>query len=141
MIVGCTVHILLSFLRKAIFIYYVSKSLGFLGPPYHVLALKISKKCPFSNPSPLTNAYVMYEWSLIKTSSKHFLCIWNQLPYARHYNPLLIRNRSWILTIYKARILRKQSIEKTFLDFKKWVKSIQTAGYNGSLTVYFPRHK
>ena len=25
------------------------------------------------------------------------------LPYARHYNPLLIRNHSWILTIHKAK--------------------------------------
>ena len=25
------------------------------------------------------------------------------IPYARHYNPLLIRNRSWILTIHKAK--------------------------------------
>ena len=58
------------------------------------------------------------------------------IPYARHYNPLLIRNRSWILTIHKARILRKKPLEKTFLDFKKWVKSIQTAGYNGARTVY-----
>ena len=39
---------------------------------------------------------------------------------------------SWILTIHKARILRKMPIEKTFSDFKKWVKSIQTAGYNGA---------
>ena len=59
----------------------------------------------------------------------------NQIPYARHYNPLLIRNRSWILTIHKARILRKKPFEKTFLDFKKWVKSIQSAGYNGARTV------
>ena len=58
-----------------------------------------------------------------------------KLPYARHYNPLLIRNRSWILTIHKARILRKKPLEKAFLDFKKWVKSIQTAGYNGERTV------
>ena len=58
-----------------------------------------------------------------------------QLPYARHYNPLLIRNRSWILTIHKARILRKKLLEKTFLNFKKWVKNIQTAGYNGARTV------
>ena len=57
------------------------------------------------------------------------------IPYARHHNPLLIRNRSWILTIHKVRILRKKPLEKTFLDFKKWVKSIQTAGYNGALTV------
>jgi len=44
--------------------------------------------------------------------------------------------RSSILTIHKARILRKKPLEKTFLDFKKWVKSIQTAGYNGARTVY-----
>ena len=66
------------------------------------------------------------------------------IPYARHYNPLLIRNRSWILTIHKARILRKKPLEKTFLDFKKWVKSIQTAGYNGARTVFvchnWPKH-
>ena len=28
-------------------------------------------------------------------------------------------------------------LEKTFLDFKKWVKSVQIAGYNGASTVYF----
>ena len=56
--------------------------------------------------------------------------------YTRHYNPLLIRNRSRILTIHKARILRKKPLEKTFLDFKKWVKSKQTAGYNGACTVH-----
>ena len=60
----------------------------------------------------------------------------NNLPYARHYIPLLIRNRSWILTIHKARILRKKPLEKTFFYFKKWVKSIQTAGYNGARTVF-----
>ena len=55
---------------------------------------------------------------------------------AHHYNPLLIRNRSWILTIHKARLLRKNPLEKTFLNFKKWVKSIQTASYNGAHTVF-----
>jgi hypothetical protein len=34
-----------------------------------------------------------------------------------------------------SRILRKKSLEKMFLHFKKWVKSIQTAGYNGARTV------
>ena len=38
--------------------------------------------------------------------------------------------------MHKARILRKKTFEKTFLDFKKWVKSIQTKGYNGARTVY-----
>ena len=32
-------------------------------------------------------------------------------------------------------MLRKKPLEKSFLDFKKWVKSIQTAGYNGARTV------
>ena len=41
-----------------------------------------------------------------------------------------------VLTIHKSRILRKKPLEKTFLDFKKWVKSIQTAGYNGARTVH-----
>ena len=58
------------------------------------------------------------------------------LPFAHHYNPFLIRNHSRILTIHKARILRKKLLEKTFLDLKKWVKSVQTAGYNGTHTVY-----
>ena len=44
--------------------------------------------------------------------------------------------RSWILIIHKARILRKKTPDKMFLDFKKWVKSIQTAGYNGVCTVF-----
>ena len=62
------------------------------------------------------------------------------LPSTRHHNQLLIRNRSWILTIHKARILRKKPIEKTFLDFKKWVKSIQTTGYNSPcMVLYFPK--
>ena len=53
----------------------------------------------------------------------------------RHYNPLLIRDRSWIRTTHQAEILRKKPLAKTFLDFKKLVKSIQTAGYNGARTV------
>ena len=28
-----------------------------------------------------------------------------------------------------------KNFKKTFLDFKKWVKSIQTAGYNGAFMV------
>ena len=40
------------------------------------------------------------------------------VPYVRHYNLLLIRNRSWILTIHKARILRDKPLEKTFLTLK-----------------------
>ena len=68
-----------------------------------------------------------------------FLYLWtlnqDHLPYARHHILLLIRNHSWILTIHKARMLRKKPLEKPFLDFKKWVKSIQTASYNGARTV------
>ena len=59
-----------------------------------------------------------------------------KVPYARHYNPLLIWNCSWILTIHKVRILQKKLLKKTFLAFKNGVKSIQTAGYNGVRTVF-----
>ena len=54
------------------------------------------------------------------------------LPYARHYNLLLIRNCSWIL---RPEFYEKKPLENPFLDFKKWVKSLQTAGYNGTRTV------
>ena len=58
-----------------------------------------------------------------------------QIPYTLHCNPLLIRNRSWIITIHKDKIFWKNLLEKTFLASKKWVKNIQTAGYNGAYTV------
>ena len=46
----------------------------------------------------------------------------------------ICRRLKWMVP--KARILMKKPLEKTFLDFKKWVKSIETAGYNGKPTVY-----
>ena len=58
------------------------------------------------------------------------------LPYARHYNLLLIWNHSWILTIHKVRISQKNLLKKTVWYFKNGVKSIQTAGCNGVHTVY-----
>ena len=70
----------------------------------------------------------------IRISQRKFMQFKKNVPYARHYSPLLIRNSSSILTIHKARILIK-NLEITFLDFKKWVKSIQTEGYNGARTV------
>ena len=51
------------------------------------------------------------------------------VPYARHYNLLLIRNRSQILTIHKAE-------GHSTMNFKKWVKTMQTADYNGARTFY-----
>ena len=59
-----------------------------------------------------------------------------KLPYTRHHNPLLIRNRSWILTIHKDRIFWKNLLEKMFFTFKMWLKNIQTSGYNGAGTVH-----
>ena len=41
--------------------------------------------------------------------------------------------------IHRFRILRFVKLsdkQKMFLDFKKWVKSIQTMGYDGASTVY-----
>ena len=57
------------------------------------------------------------------------------LPYARHHNPLLIRNRSWILTILTDRIFPKKLLENKEINFKNGVKNIQTAGYNGARKV------
>ena len=72
-----------------------------------------------------------------KTDQYHYRYLFSRSHnYVTLRTPLLIRNRFWIHTIHKARILRKKPIEKTFFNFKKWVKSIQTAGYNGALTVY-----
>ena len=63
-------------------------------------------------------------WSVNALSFLSFYTSQNTVR-ARHHNPLLIRNHSWILTIHKARILRKKLIEKTFLVLKKRVESIQ----------------
>ena len=51
------------------------------------------------------------------------------IPHAHHYNPFLNTNHTQHQNL-------KKSPLKEFLDFKKWVKSIQTAGYNGARTVY-----
>ena len=37
------------------------------------------------------------QWAQVKA------CFLGKIPYTRHYNPLLIRNRSWILTIGKVK--------------------------------------
>ena len=82
---------------------------------------------------------------ILKYQMSNVTCLWHKerkatnpenpvftcfcLPYARQCNPLLIRNRNWILTIHKAKGLR------TWINFKNLVKSIQTAGYNGAHTV------
>jgi hypothetical protein len=58
---------------------------------------------------------VQVDWS-----HNGFKTLLKELPYARHHNPLLIRNRSWILTIHKARILRKKTLKKHFLTSKRW---------------------
>ena len=74
---------------------------------------------------------------------KHFLqsayastkiCMY--VPYARHHIPLLFRNRTWILTVHKAKIFWKNLLENKEMVFKNGVKSIQAAGYNGARTVY-----
>ena len=44
---------------------------------------------------------------------------------------ILIRNRSWILTIHKDRIFWKNLLENKEMVFKNGVKNIQAAGYNG----------
>ena len=46
-------------------------------------------------------------------------CQGTNIPYARHHSPLLIRNRSWILTIHKP-------LEKTFFGLQKVGKKYTT---------------
>ena len=58
------------------------------------------------------------------------------LLYKRHHNPLLITNRSWILTIIKVRIFWKNLLENKEMVSKNWVKNIQAEGYNGARRVY-----
>ena len=54
------------------------------------------------------------------------------LPYARHHNPLLIRKHSLILTVHKAIILWKNTLENKEMVSKNWVKNLQAAAYNGA---------
>jgi hypothetical protein len=89
----------------------------------------------FTNVTHCLVSIIFLNFTNTSSKPKKGSIIFKNIPYARHHNPLCIRNRSWILTIHKARILRKKPLEKTFLAFKKWVKSIQTAGYNGTRTV------
>ena len=71
------------------------------------------------------NQYLFYSYKL---QSLH-------IPYSCHYNPLLITNRSWILTIRKDRVFWKKSLKNKEMDFKNGVKNVQTAGYNSERTV------
>ena len=56
--------------------------------------------------------------------------------YVRHYNPLLIINRSWTLTIHNEKNFWKSLLENKEMGFKNGVKNIQAAGYNGARTVF-----
>ena len=51
------------------------------------------------------------------------------IPYVRHHRPLLIRSRSWIQAIHKAKG------HSTLMVFGNGDKSIQAAAYNGTRTV------
>ena len=61
-----------------------------------------------------------------------FRVIFN-LPYARHHNPFLIINRSWILTIHKDRIFWKNLLENKEIDFKNRVKICKQWVINASV--------
>jgi hypothetical protein len=52
-----------------------------------------------------------------------------ELPYVCLHNPLLITNRSGILTLHNDRISGKNLLENKEMDFKNWVENIQAAGY------------
>ena len=48
----------------------------------------------------------------------------------------MIKNRSWILTIHKDRIFRKNLLENKEIVFKNGVKNIQAASYNDTRMVF-----
>ena len=74
----------------------------------------------------------MQTWQLRIENSKEELVMYVYVGFTHCKNIKLIYRtratitRSWTLTIHKARILRKKTLEKTFLDFKKWLKSTYT---------------
>ena len=51
------------------------------------------------------------------------------------YRTRAIINRSWMLTVHKGTILRKDLLKKFFLAFPNVVKHIQIAGYDGVYTI------
>ena len=61
--------------------------------------------------------------------------------YACRHKPLLIRNRTLILTINKDRIFPKSLLENKIMDFKNGVINIQTTGYNGACTIIIYKDK
>jgi hypothetical protein len=67
--------------------------------------------------------------------SKVFVCFY--VPYAHHHNSLLIRNRSWILTVHNDKIFWKNLLENKEMVLKNGVKNIQAVGYNGTRTVLY----
>ena len=81
----------------------------------------------------------MWKKISIAVIKKMEMCVFSTK--CHNYRTRATITRSWILTIHKVRILRKKPLEKTFLDFKKWFKSIQTAGYNGARTLFSYRRK
>ena len=67
------------------------------------------KKCVF---------YDSFFWMLLWHGADFTIDPYVHILYACHHNPLLIRNRSWILTMHKDRIFWKNLLEKKEMDFK-----------------------
>ena len=72
----------------------------------------------------ITHNFSLYQRSVTNKRNQNYsyVCI----PYTRHHNPFLIRNRSWILPIHKNKISGLQ----------KWSKNLEAAAYNGAHTKY-----
>ena len=74
----------------------------------------------------------------MKYTSKHliieYFCIYPSIRDRVHRNENFVE----IITVFSTffNFFKKKPLEKPFLDFKKWVKSIQTASYNGARMVY-----
>ena len=54
------------------------------------------------------------EFSAVETKKSLFIS--SCIPYARHYNLLLIRNRSWILTIMRPKVNELQKMGKKYTN-------------------------
>ena len=60
----------------------------------------------------------------------------NQTEYPHPYNPPLITNHFWIVTLHEGKMFKKNVFLNKEMVFKKWVeKKIKTVGYNGASTV------
>ena len=70
----------------------------------------------------LLNLKLEVQGSWFSNSSHNFIS--KYVLYWRHFNPLVITNRSWVLTINKDKIFKKKNLENKEIFFKKQLEKI-----------------